>query len=53
MGPLLSKKTFYFMKLGGWMLFTLFAVLGAIKFAVWVADRNDSRKKNYSAYKDD
>jgi hypothetical protein len=28
-------------------------VLGAIKFAVWVADRNDSRKKNYSAYKDD
>ena len=52
MGPLLSKKTFYFMKLGGWMLFTLFAVLGAIKFAVWVADRNDNSKKQYQAYKD-
>lgn len=52
MGPLFSKRTFYFMKLGGWMLFTLFAVLGAIKFAVWVADRNDNKKIHYKSYKD-
>ena len=52
-GPLLSKKTYYFMKLGGWMLFTLFAVLGAIKFAVWVADRGDKNKVHYRNYKED
>lgn len=39
------------MKVGGWMLITLFLVLGAIKFAVKVADWVDEKAEKSQQFK--
>jgi len=54
MGPFITKKSEAFMKIIGWMLFTLLAVLGAIKLATNLADRLDNKPpRSYSESKEE
>ena len=54
-----NRKTMAMLKIGGWMLFTLVAVLGAIRLAIYVADSFDKKpvkkypKKEKVARKED